>query len=179
MSSALKKLLKERPTMADVKKAEASLMTDTPRAAAIVAAALLEDILRGAIINGMPRLPSKDDHDRLFLNYGPLSSFSAKTFVAFCFGVIGPNVRSDLDTIRAIRNAFAHNLHNISFETKEIADLCANLKSIQKMSDKDQLKPRDHFVAAVRVIMIHLISRWMEDEQKAEIPDDILHLDGP
>jgi DNA-binding MltR family transcriptional regulator len=175
MSSALKRLLKERPTKKDVLKAQESLLNDSPRASAVVACALLEDVLRAALVNVMD-LPSKEDHDRLFYNYGPLSSLSAKTLMAACLNVIGPNVRSDIDTIRAIRNAFAHNLHDISFLTNEIAELCASLKCIQSMSDKGELSSQEHFVAAVRVIMIHLISRWMPENERADIPADILEL---
>jgi hypothetical protein len=107
LASALKRLLKEQPTLDDVTKAMEELNTDGPRGTVVLAGTLIDDLLRGAILYHMRPL-KVEEHDSLFLSIGPLSGFSARIRIAYAFGIVGPSVRDDLDRLRELRNAFAH-----------------------------------------------------------------------
>jgi DNA-binding MltR family transcriptional regulator len=66
--------------------------------------------------------------DVLFDGEAPvLGDFSAKVKVAKVAGIIGPRASGDLQLIRAIRNAFAHNRKMLSFDTPEIVGVCEEL----------------------------------------------------
>jgi hypothetical protein len=97
------------------------------RAAAVILAALLEDALRDAILSRMVPLTEQKER-QIFGPDSPLGSLSAKIKVGFALGVYGPETRADLDTIRGIRNAFAHARRPIKFDTPEIAAECAKLR---------------------------------------------------
>lgn len=98
---------------------------ETDRGVALAAAAFMEDVL-SALLNA-----AFIDHEsvsRNLLEYpGVLSSFAAKTEMAFAMGLIGPQAYSDLRTIRKVRNLFAHAHHAVSFEDDGVRDLCKNL----------------------------------------------------
>jgi DNA-binding MltR family transcriptional regulator len=163
MTSALKKLLKEKPTKDDISRCVNELTTDGTRGTAVLAAALLEDLLRLCILTKMVEL-SKDEHDRLFIGAGPLSSFSTKTQFAYALGTIGPRVRHDLDSIREIRNALAHTNLKIDFDTPEVAALCAGLHCLAAIEDPADVSiaqtAKGRFIQATKALMIHIISKW-------------------
>jgi hypothetical protein len=56
-----------------------------------------------------------------------LSSLARKISMARALGIYGTKMRSDLNWIRHIRNAFAHSKIHLEFATKEIADACDQL----------------------------------------------------
>jgi hypothetical protein len=112
------------------------LLVQSDRAAAILAAAnletLLEDAIKCVLLDHKIR-KRVTLFERLFKNYGPLTTFSAKTDLAFALHLIGPHCYHDLDIIRQIRNDFAHGLEigepptMITFEAQPVASRCANL----------------------------------------------------
>jgi DNA-binding MltR family transcriptional regulator len=94
------------------------------RAAGIVASAIVEDHLTTA-------LKSRFHHDEpmireLFKGTGPLAPFSTKIKLAFLLGLLSARACKDLQTIRRIRNDFAHKLDK-TFETQNIKDMAMNL----------------------------------------------------
>jgi hypothetical protein len=106
------------------------------RSAAITAAAYVEHGLRKAIKCHLQRnIPTAQEKD-LFdgARGGPLGSFHAKIIMAQALGIIWPSQREDLDTIRAIRNAFAHSMNPITFENETIIRLCNELYAFKEMS---------------------------------------------
>jgi mannitol operon repressor len=95
------------------------------RAAAIVAAAFVEDHLATALQRRM-RENAKIVAE-LFRSSGPLGSFSAKIDMAFLLGLITEEAHKELHAIRAIRNLFAHTLGKLSFNSGRILNLSNNL----------------------------------------------------
>ena len=85
----------------------------------IVAAAIIEEKLAEALLTKMRPL-SGEMKKRLFDGYGPLSSFSAKIDFSFALQIIDTNIRSDLTTVRKIRNQFAHSVSLVNFTSPEI-----------------------------------------------------------
>jgi hypothetical protein len=68
-------------------------------------------------------------------NYpGPISSFSARTDLAYLIGMLDKTIYDDLNIIRGIRNDFAHSRDITSFEGESIRDRCKRLQ-FQKLSD--------------------------------------------
>ena len=53
---------------------------------------------------------------------GPLSSFNSKIVVAHAFGIYNDVIRDGLNTVRQIRNAFAHSNRPLKFSNKLIID---------------------------------------------------------
>jgi Mannitol repressor len=97
-------------------------------AIALMGASIAEKALEVAILSQFVDL-STDERQRLF-DYdkrGPLSDLSAKIKIGYAIGIYGKSTREDLDKVRQIRNAFAHTLQLVTFDTPTIADLCASL----------------------------------------------------
>jgi hypothetical protein len=121
------------------------------RAAVLILSALLDNTLEQAIRARFISLSNRR-LEALFWRAGaPLSSFSAKTAVAYAMGIIGDELRAQLDRIRSIRNAFAHAMLSISFEDELIAAECRKLDP-QKLTNRkykpESDSPRERFIAA-------------------------------
>jgi hypothetical protein len=100
------------------------LETGSPRAAAIVAASFVETHLEHLIFSRMV-----DDSKLKTLMFGPngaLGTFSAKINLGYLTGIYSKNAWKELDTIRSVRNDFAHRL-DISFDNGSVRDRCTNL----------------------------------------------------
>jgi DNA-binding MltR family transcriptional regulator len=95
------------------------------RAAAIVAAAFLEDHLAIAL----KRHFHQDEKilNETFRSSGPLGSFSAKINMAFLVGLCSKEACKELHTIKDIRNEFAHKGLTRDFNSQRVRDLANNL----------------------------------------------------
>jgi hypothetical protein len=95
------------------------------RAAAIVAASFIERHLELAL---KARLLRDEDYlKEMFRSSGPLGSFASKIRMAYLLGICSKETTKDLETIKNIRNAFAHDVLIVDFETQRIRDLANNL----------------------------------------------------
>ena len=99
------------------------LWRGSDRTIALVGRSLADDGLQRCMIRRMNHLEPKEIK-ALFSGFGPLSTFSAKIMTAYATNIIDKEIRDDLDVLREIRNAFAHNYGHISLDTKEIIDIC-------------------------------------------------------
>jgi DNA-binding MltR family transcriptional regulator len=109
-----------------------ALFTDTDRAAAIVAASIVEDRLTRKLKENMRSdEESKDSINELFRSSGPLGTFSTKIHLGFVLRLYGKIAYRDLQTIKNVRNKFAHEIELTSFKTEKIAALCRNLKIVE------------------------------------------------
>lgn len=95
------------------------------RGMALLLTAQVENMLKRAIVRNLNI--DTDLEKELFGTMKPLGSFAAKIRAAQAVRVIGPETRTNLDVIRTIRNAFAHAMIPLSFETPQIAKACAAL----------------------------------------------------
>ena len=115
-------------------------MTDrNDRAAVLTVVSLLE----GALQKSLATKFIADDKGKLEYMFGsgaPLRDFSAKIKMGFALGVYGPNTRADLDSIREVRNSFAHTMSPIYFNTPEVENVC---KRIIILDQFDILDPFD------------------------------------
>ncbi len=99
-----------------------SLKEESDRARAIVVTAWVDHILelklKSVFCKGNSRARSK-----LFSSTGPFATLAAKIQAAYCAGWIDPDVYSDLEHLRKIRNVFAHKVGELSLNTEEMRKL--------------------------------------------------------
>lgn len=121
--------------------AEAGLEVEIPTVVFQLQRALYEESDRGCVLMGAAFLESElgevlrshfvDDPQAAidFLGrQGAGSSFSARVELCYLLGLIGPAARRDLNLIRKIRNAFAHDPFRVSFTDQAVAARSAQLK---------------------------------------------------
>ena len=132
--------LRKPPSALDLYRAEFSLGGDkfdqgrpdpeaADRAEALIGASYIEKALEEAIKTKLQPKIDDPDFDYLFNenNNGPLSTFSAKIRIAYALKIIDEPARHDLDTIRELRNHFAHSLGDVGFSTPAVVALCDSL----------------------------------------------------
>ncbi|AEJ01072.1 hypothetical protein Nit79A3_1228 [Nitrosomonas sp. Is79A3] len=95
------------------------LEKDTDRSVAIVAAALVDDVLKELLARKL--LPHKDKENCIFSKPGsPIGSFSSRINAAYQLGLISSLMYRDLQLLRKIRNEFAHEPFALSFDDPSI-----------------------------------------------------------
>jgi hypothetical protein len=88
----------------------AEFAKETDRAAVIVAASMLDELLRSILVAKL--VPVSSSTDELFDGANaPLGTFSARIEMAYRVGLISVKFSRDLHLVRRIRNDFAHNIH--------------------------------------------------------------------
>jgi hypothetical protein len=108
----------------------------TDRAYAIVAAALIEDLLERLHIKHF--VPPASKEDSLFAGpNAPLGSFSAKIDLAYRLGFISARLCSDLHLLRKIRNRFAHEHGDFDFDVDPICGWIADLTRSHGIFDRN------------------------------------------
>ena len=108
-----------------------ALQHDSPRSAALLGAAHVDNTLEHELRRDFIALPV-EEYEKLFRpGSGPLSSTEAKIHLAYCLGAFGEITRNDLVRIVKIRNLFAHSAHAITFDTMTIRNLCFELKALK------------------------------------------------
>jgi hypothetical protein len=108
----------------------------------------------------------------LFDSNGPLSNFSQKISIAYAFDLIKDDQYRDLETIRKIRNEFAHNPFHSTFKDNKIRILCENFSMYEELDFKKSLE------IGLANRMVYLIScgitvgsllDYIENKKKEEI----------
>lgn len=125
------------------------------RTLCILVVSFLEDALKQAFANYWS-IESKAELERYFGGNGPLSTFSQRTLAARGQGWLIPESATEMDKLRRIRNAFAHDhrIHSISDRTvKGLAESLAKREQVwcqnknydepyRKASEAQQLRLR-------------------------------------
>jgi hypothetical protein len=106
------------------------LAHESARAAAIVGAVLVEESLTNLLKSRLNR--DQGILDDVFRPSGPMGTFSTKIKMGFLMGLYSPETRRELDTIREIRNEFAHKIAR-SFDIQHIRDLANNLSRSEQV----------------------------------------------
>ena len=120
MSETEKDIFKDRRQIFDM------LQKESHRGAVLVGAELINDylfkLLKGFMIDD-------DTADELLDSSpsSPLGSFSARSLSAYCLGLISKDEYQDIKRIRNIRNKFAHELLEATFDNQSINDNCKHL----------------------------------------------------
>jgi DNA-binding MltR family transcriptional regulator len=137
---ALRKLSRIAPAPPEIEKIMDGLASADDMSAAIIAGSLVEVELERLIVTKF-KVSEPDLVGQIFLNRGPLSDLHSKILIAYAFGFITTPMASELHSLKAIRNAFAHARAPITFEHEVVAREIASLKMIKAM--RDQIAKRD------------------------------------
>jgi hypothetical protein len=98
----------------------AELEKQTDRGAALIAAAVLDEILEILLAARLLEV-GRDRHDALFGRGKPLDSFAVKIELGFALGLFTNAARIQLGMIREVRNKFAHRIEPLQFDHPDIA----------------------------------------------------------
>lgn len=132
----LRDLILQRPTDAERQASWDETQKHGPRATAIVASAFTEDALRYALYTKFIPQLVESDVKRLIDQRGPMGSFYASIELGYALGLYGSLLRDDLHTIRTIRNAFAHAMKPLTFDTPLIAKEVARFRYLEAAIEK-------------------------------------------
>jgi DNA-binding MltR family transcriptional regulator len=143
-----------------------ALTAESDRGCALFAAAYLDRALSDLLFVSL--VGNKNIEDDLFRGNAPLSSFSARIKMAFYLGKLSPSARRDLETIRSIRNDFAHHPEYIDFTVQSVKDRCDNLVHIWHEADA---RPRAKFTAAVSAALAMIHAETLRAEAPTECAD--------
>jgi DNA-binding MltR family transcriptional regulator len=154
------------------------------RAAAILAASMIEDRLEKAVKTFLHE--DKEITPAMFEGLGPLASFSAKARMGFVLGIYGEPMLKTLNRIGQIRNRFAHELEVNSFTHPKVSGIVSLLDPssiIQKVSHEKikgafagtsiAIKPakdRQRFIDTIQVTLMLLELYRTYSEHKPHTP---------
>lgn len=101
------------------------LNSSSDRAVGILSGSVLDENLRKILINFL--IDDKNLKKDFLGNQGVLNTFDSRIKACYYMGLIDDIEYKNLETIRKIRNKFAHTFEYIDFDTQAISDLCKNL----------------------------------------------------
>jgi len=119
-------LSRKTPDDNEFAEAISELIHGSDRVAAIMCSALVEHELISAI---SAAIDDASETSVLFHSgeASPFGTFKQRIAAGRALGIFGPGVVADLDTIRDIRNQFAHALIKLDFENEHIVRSCSEL----------------------------------------------------
>ncbi len=127
------------------------IKTHSDRAAAIVGAAFIDERLRQYLSRFLIDKPK--EVEELFGFDRPLGSFGSRIRTAYCLGLLDDDEYHDLKIIQEVRNAFAHELHGLTFADPWVANKCKDLVLITRGTD-----PSLYANDAPRNIFLHTVA---------------------
>ncbi|KJC36729.1 hypothetical protein UB31_35715 [Bradyrhizobium sp. LTSP849] len=107
---------------------------------------------------------TEDVRKALYDQDGLLATFARKITFVTVIGIAGPVARENLRLLRHVRNAFAHAKLPITFDTPEVATVCADLVRINIFDPPEEpdqmpgLTPRKRFQVVTNETMMRLLS---------------------
>ena len=123
---ALRRLSRKFPTPPELEKIINELDKQPDIGAVMVSSSILDALLERLLVMKFA-FKYSSLLGQIFDNRGPLSDFYGKILVAHAFRIIPPGSFNELNSIKAIRNAFAHAKTHISFDDKHVAKELENL----------------------------------------------------
>jgi len=136
--------------------------------ASIAATSFIDFALRKAITTHFRKDITESELNRVFDEpNSPLSNLSAKITFARALGIIQDDEVEDLNTIRAIRNAFAHSMVHVEFSHPTVSTLCNQLgiAAAYKNVETDNYFAKHIFISSVGTLFFNLISYYPGVEQ--------------
>jgi hypothetical protein len=150
------------------------------RGACLMQTANVETALDAAI----QRFLRLDQDSRLLEDENFFSSLSRKIELGHALRIYGQQTKSNLNTMRHIRNAFAHAKIPVTFDTPEVAAVCSQFtilpilhpRVMREEPAKEQLTPRRLFDEVATALAHNLILWSLEPVQ--EIAEAAFRLDA-
>jgi hypothetical protein len=115
----------------DFDKFSERMNSESDRACAVLSAALLD-----AKLETLFQRHLRSFHEELLGASRPIGSFSTRIQLANALALVSDDARADLDTIRFIRNKFAHSFdYELGFDDQSITDRCTNPRTAKAYID--------------------------------------------
>jgi mannitol operon repressor len=130
-----------------------SLTKESDRGAALVSAALLDDLLERSIRSLLIDHPLVDQ----LLERGPLGSAYSRGLAAFALGILSESEYQECERVRSVRNVFAHEV-TCTFQTPKVTGICSDFKFILNPSTKGT-DPRNQFLTSAIGLLVKLMKR--------------------
>ena len=143
------------------------------RSLVLMSAAWVDDALEIFLKRRM--LDDKMVIDKLFGPDRPLGSFSSRINLGYALGHIGKTVWSDLESVREIRNAFAHVRHALTFDDESIKTRSSQLKTndlIPTPFRNSNESPKGLFSLCTIALIIYFLTLAETTGHPAESRDD-------
>lgn len=134
-SQVVRKLIAKFPAPPELEGVMGGLYDQSDRDAAIIAAAIIENVLE-RLIKAKFVSRSVQRENAMFSNGGALQNLSAKIQIGAAFGMFSEKFGDDLNRIKDIRNVFAHAATFVDFNTPEIAVLVQDFTAMQVLSER-------------------------------------------
>lgn len=159
------------------------LKRETDRGAAIVAAAMIDSLLRDLLSARLVPNPSGEDSLLDGAN-APLSNLSSRTDACYRLGLISAKLTRDIHLIRRIRNDFAHDSTGCSFNDHKVQSRVSELRKshgVYERSPKWKAGPsgpksiRDDFAIAASGILAALELATSEAGSFAALQDEWIY----
>ena len=132
------------------------LNKESERGAVLISVSYLEQQLK-EIVSGF--LCEGDASKSLLEGFNaPLGTLAARAAAAAAMGLISTREYRELNTIKKIRNQFAHH-HRTSFSDRSIADRCRNLTFSAKDYGDVVVGARGQFTTAALALILNLTNR--------------------
>lgn len=125
---ALRKLSRKLPAAPEIENIMDSLRDGSDMSVAITATSIVEASLERLLTKKF-KIKNKRLVGQIFHNRGPLSEFYSKILIANAFGIITSNMANELNSLRAIRNTFAHAKMPLTFSHELIEKEIDSLRS--------------------------------------------------
>jgi hypothetical protein len=156
----LRDLTRQAIESEDIKVLANELEGTSDRSAAIIAAAAVDRFLEEAILGRLVR-NDEDAKANLVATGGALDGFFAKIHLGYALGLYSPKHVRELESIRKIRNCFAHSAKHITFDTKPISDEC-NKFSVRKYMGGDANNRKRYIAACQAAMMLLMIPKFLK-----------------
>lgn len=135
----------------------AHINEQSDRGLALMAGALVEMGLYWAVYRRFPDAGEEARKATFISDRAPLGTFSAKIIVGRQMLIYGDQMEKCLNSVRAIRNAFAHALRPLDFNHPTIVAECEKLTVFDYIGPKtENLSMKDYF-ALVCQLLYHLL----------------------
>lgn len=147
---------------------------ESDRGAVLSFAAVIEERLKEVILLFL--MDNKSSVKLLDGFNAPLGTFSAKILMAHALGLISEKEFKEIQTLRKIRNRFAHSLEKIDFETNDIKSI---LYTLPTLGDSEEFRnnPRAFFYHWASILLTRLLwrNKFSIKEKRKESQYDELH----
>ncbi len=138
------------------------------RAAAILSGAMLDKILELLIMAFC--IDEEKASRRLLGPDRPLGTFAARIHFCYFFGLISEREWRALKIIKDIRNGFAHELGNLSFDDERMMGRARSVIQILQLRGGEQDSARGHFVAGTATLWSSLAGKLSLVRRSARMP---------
>jgi DNA-binding MltR family transcriptional regulator len=147
-----------------------AMRSESDRGAVLVAAAYIDEALEDLLF--VHFVDDKKVAERLLTYPGPCSTLASRCDLAYCLGLLGKDIYTDIRTIIKIRNYFAHTKEGASFEKPNIADLCDNLMKAMREAGTQIIgvKTRNLFLISAGSVILALLGAKAEASHRKPGP---------